>query len=100
MFMLPTSEKTMTTTTLKNHRYASALVRHYNNGDMELRSYSTTVITVRDGWLTVNGLYSATTRKHIGYFVSEYGFGTYQTAKALYTNGYKMNIQTGEVKEA
>lgn len=61
-----------------------------------LVSYTTPVITVSDGWLHVNGLYSATTRKHIGWFMREFGF-TYQLAKQLFEDNMNFNIYTGEV---
>jgi hypothetical protein len=47
--------------------------------------------------LRVYGLYSATTRRHIGAFVKEYANLTYQTAKRLYEDGYGYNIHTGEI---
>ena len=49
-----------------------------------------------EGWLHINGLYSATTRKHIGWFMRELGF-TYQLAKTLYNDNKEFNIYTGEV---
>lgn len=61
-----------------------------------LVSYTTAVITISDGWLHVNGLYSATTRKHIGWFMREFGF-TYQLAKQLFEDNMNFNIYTGEV---
>ena len=58
-----------------------------------------------DGWLEIFGLYSATTRKHIGAFVKEYVIfpngthGDYQFAKKIYNDNYRFNIATGEVVE-
>ena len=50
--------------------YAQAKVVIMPNGLTILRSYETNVAYLRpDGWLSINGLYSATTRKHIGAFV-------------------------------
>lgn len=66
--------------------------------NVTLVSYTTPVITITDGWLHVNGLYSATTRKHIGWFMHKYGF-TYQLAKRLYNDHMDFNIYTGEVVE-
>jgi hypothetical protein len=78
--------------------YAQAKVLVMDNGNTILRSYYTDVILLQaDGWLTVNGLYSATTRKHIGAFMREYANADYQLAKQLYTDGYTYNIYTGEV---
>ena len=78
--------------------YAQAKVRMlsgcYHN---ELISYQTTVAAIRDGWLYIYGLYSATTRKHIGAFMREYANSNYQLAKMLYENKMVYNIYTGEV---
>ena len=63
----------------------------------ELISYQTTVAAIRGGWLYVYGLYSATTRRHIGAYVKEYANISYQTAKELYEKKMKYNIYTGEV---
>lgn len=79
--------------------YAQACVRIYNDGTTVLQSYATDVIVIdSDGVMTVNGLYSRTTIRHISAFMAEYGHGaTYYTAKALYLNGDRMNIYTGEI---
>ncbi len=78
--------------------YAQAKVRMlsgcYHN---ELISYQTTVAAIRGGWLYIYGLYSATTRRHIGAYVKEYADIDYQLAKKLYNDGMKYNIYTGEV---
>lgn len=78
--------------------YGNVRVRVYDDGDMDLISYVTPVILIRDGWLECTGTYSRTTIRHIGKFMREYGYGDYYTAKSLYVNGLKMNIRTGEVK--
>lgn len=79
---------------------AQAKVIIMDNGNIILRSYYTDVAMIRsDGWLTINGLYSATTRKHIGAFVKEYANITYQLAKDLYFKKMAYNIYTGEVIE-
>ena len=84
--------------TLSAMPYAQATVIMYDNGYIGLRSYQTLVAMIDvDGWLTVRGLYSATTRRHIGCFVKEYANIDYQTAKRIYENGYGYNIYTGEV---
>ena len=80
------------------HEQAAAhLVYDERHNIRGLLSYSTIVITVdSEGWMTVNGLYSRTTIKHIGWFMREIG-SSYQTAKQIYIDNYKMNIYTGEV---
>lgn len=88
----------MTITTNNGHKYAKTHVINYEDGSVVLMSYTTPVIKIdRDGWLSVKGLYSMTTIKHIGWFMRERGM-TYQLAKALYTDGLQMNVYTGEVK--
>lgn len=90
-----------TTNKLSAMPYAQATVCKFDNGDIILVSYVTKVASIdAEGWLVINGLYSATTRKHIGAFMREYvPGGTYQLAKQLYTDGMMYNIYTGEVKE-
>ena len=88
-----------TTKKLNDHPYAQASIRHYDNGEIVCISYATAVVLIDgDGWLSCTGTYSATTRKHIGYFLKELQLPLcYQTAKMLYEDNMKMNIYTGEV---
>ena len=86
----------MLKTNLKSMPYAQATV--IITDEIVLRSYQTDVVIVTaDGWLICTGTYSATTRRHIGAFMREYGYGDYQLAKKLYKDGMKMNIHTGEI---
>ena len=87
---------------LKNHPYSNCSVRVLLDGSIVFTSYSTDVIYIdEDGWLYVTGLYSATTRKQIGYFLKEYVPAlTYQDIKNLYYNNGALNIYTGEIKNA
>ncbi len=88
----------LTITTLSAMPYAQATVRKYEDGTIVLQSYSTAVAYIEpDGRLYIRGLYSATTRRHIGAFVKEYANLTYQTAKRIYEDGYGYNIHTGEI---
>lgn len=86
---------------LKNHPYAQCSVRVLLDGSIVFTSYSTDVIYIdKEGWLYVTGLYSATTRKQIGYFLKEYvAFLNYYDIKSLYCNKCLLNIYTGEIKE-
>ena len=86
---------------LKNQPYAQCSVRVLLDGSVVFTSYNTDVIYIdKDGWLYVSGLYSATTRKQIGYFLKEYvSFLNYYDIKALYYNKNILNIYTGEIKE-
>ena len=80
-----------------DHKYAQAQINTYPDGSRALQSYSTIVVEIDpEGWLKVNGLYSMTTIRHIGWFMRELGF-TYQLAKTLYNDDKLMNIFTGEV---
>lgn len=80
--------------------YAQANVIR-NMGTVSLISYSTLVATISNNWLTVNGLYSATTRRHIMAFVREYApnVADFKTIKTLVEDGLKINIETGEVEK-
>jgi hypothetical protein len=84
---------------LKSIPYGQCCVEIINDNTFYLWSYRTLVAKVEKSWLTVNGLYSATTRRHIGAFMREYCKSDYQTAKKLYEDGYMLNIDTGEVVE-
>lgn len=78
---------------IPGHEYAHAYIRAYNDGQLELVSYSTVVITVTpDRKLYVHGLYSMTTRKHIGWFMRLLGL-TYQDAKASYMTDCPIDLQ-------
>ena len=85
----------MITRKLKNHEYAQARVEIEDDGDSiiyRLVSYSTHVATVTEtaaGWfLDCYGLYSMTTRKHIGWFLSDINSPfTFQDAKCSVETG-------------
>ena len=87
---------------LKNHPYANCSVRVLNDGSVVFTSYKTDVIYIdKDGWLCVTGLYSATTRKQIGYFLKEYVPQlNYYDIKSLYWADRMLNIHTDELKKA
>ena len=90
----------MTIKKLKKMPYAQAHVEIHNDKSTYLFSYVTLVAAIdKDGWLTVYGLHSQTTRKHISAFMSEYTGLDYYTAKKCYTDGYRINIHTGEIEE-
>lgn len=83
---------------LHSHKYSNCYYTTDENG-IRFVSYSTTVIVVdADGWLTCTGTYSQTTRRQIGWFMREMGFGTYQLAKMMYEDGRRYNIHTGEIE--
>lgn len=81
--------------------YAQAHIEIDDDNNTTLFSYVTRVATLTaEGWLTIHGLHSMTTRRHISAFCREYcGVIDYATAKSIYNDGYKINIHTGEVIE-
>ena len=81
-----------------DHKYAQAHMEDIPGG-IALYSYNTKVAEVRNDWLRIFGLYSMTTRRHIGWFMRELGKFNYQLAKKLYDDYKIMNIKTGEVKD-
>lgn len=88
----------MTIRKLKEMPYAQAHVEIDDNGNIFLFSYTTLVAMIdSEGWVVIGGLYSMTTRKHIGAFMREYANSDYQTAKKIYEDGYRFNMYTGEV---
>lgn len=79
------------------HKSAQCYIKEYDNGNKVLVSYRTEVVIIEENWVEVTGLYSMTTRRHIGWFMAEIG-ETYQFAKTLYENHVKFNLVTGEVQ--
>ena len=71
----------------------------FDDGGISLISYETSVVHISaNKFLTVYGLYSATTRKHISAFMAEYAAPlNYYDAKKAYEGKYSINIETGEV---
>lgn len=89
---------------LSGHESAQAQVLHIN-GVRALVSYTTTVALLNsDGWLEFTGLYSMTTRKHIGWFLKEYCKNkngicpSFAIAKMCVEDHVRYNIETGEVQ--
>ena len=87
----------MTTRKLKNHEYAQAHIEIENDGDSiiyRLVSYKTHVATVHEtsaGWfLDCYGLYSMTTRRHIGWFLDDIG-------SPFTFNDAKSSVRTGTI---
>lgn len=86
---------------LKGHESAQAQVVT-ENGISVLVSYTTVVARLdSEGWLTVNGLYSMTTRRHIKWFLEEYCNGTWFSVArdVCVKDNMRYNIHTGEVQE-
>jgi hypothetical protein len=87
------------TKVLREMPYAQAKVITTPDNNIMLQSYSTIVATIdNEGWLTIYGLYSMTTRKHLKAFCKEYcGFDMFNTIKMLANEKMRMNIHTGEI---
>lgn len=88
---------------LTRHAYANANVRITINNDIYFVSYRTVILTVaNDGWIIPNYApnCSATTIKHVGWFMREYCAPlTYHDVKKAYYGKYKINYLTGEIEE-
>ena len=85
---------------LEGHESAQAQVVT-RDGISALVSYNTVVARLdNEGWLTVNGLYSMTTRRHIRWFLAEYCNGTcFSVARDVCVkDNMQYNIHTGEVQ--
>ena len=87
----------MITRKIKNHEYAQAHVEIENDDDSiiyRLVSYSTHVATVTEtaaGWfLDCYGLYSMTTRRHIGWFLDDIN-------SPFTFNDAKCSVETGRI---
>lgn len=90
----------ITKTKLTFMPYAQATVIIDDDNNITLRSYKTDVLYLdKEGFLTIMGLYSMTTRKHIGAFMREYTPFDFAFAKKTYEGNYKINIYTGEIVE-
>ena len=85
---------------LTDHPYSQCYVSIDPKVGIRFYSYRTLVITIdNDGWLTCYGLYSATTRKQIGWFMREYCSPlTYHDVKSCYCDNIQINIHTGEIR--
>jgi hypothetical protein len=77
--------------------YAQAHIVRRPNA-IVLVSYTTEVAEIRGGCLTVKGLYSATTRKHISAFCRQFGTD-YCIAKECYLRGLQYDIVTKQFSQ-
>lgn len=81
--------------------YAQAHIEIDEDNNTNLFSYVTRVAELtNEGWLTIYGLYSMTTRKHISAFLKEYAtLLDYNSAKICYESNHRINIHTGEIED-
>lgn len=69
------------------------------DGKAVLMSYSTEAATLNtvEGWLTIDCMCSATTRRHVSAFLKEYCPAvSYYDAKAAFNGKYAINVYTGD----
>jgi hypothetical protein len=78
--------------------YGQCFVEIVDEKNFYLWSYRTLVVKVENNFVTVNGLYSATTRRHIGAFAKEYLNMGYQEIKRLYQENISLDYTTGEIE--
>lgn len=92
----------ITKKTLKAMPYAQATVIIYDDDcTIELQSYNTIVARIMLGsWLSINGLYSMTTKRHLKAFCAEYcNIHDFSLIKHLANNNLEYDITTGEIVE-
>lgn len=84
---------------LKGHDQANCYVFKTSSGKWGLCSYNTVVLLIdTDNYLECTGLYSMTTRRHIGWFLSEYfPHLNYYFVKDMAMKGYKFNLEDGDI---
>lgn len=63
--------------------YGKATEIYYDDGKIELQSYSTIVAYIKDDKAVVNGWYSQTTGRHIKDFLKQHGFRADNKAQIL-----------------
>ena len=81
----------------------AGVIKAYADGKetVFLVSYETIVAEISDNWLHVYGLFSNTTRRHIGAFLKEYAPNlSYSDAKDCVEKDWEVNIKTGEIRPA
>ena len=80
--------------------YGQCHVEIVDKNNVVLFSHYTLVAKIENGWFSIlNGLYSMTTKKHIGAFAKEYANIPYKVVKQLHEDKMMLNINTGEVVE-
>ena len=80
--------------------YAQAGIIRRADG-VQLVSYETIAAEIIGGWLHVYGLFSNSTRRHIGAFLAEYAPRlSYGDARRAYENDLEINALTGETRPA
>ena len=84
---------------LKAMPYAQVRVVNTDKG-IGLYSYRTLVSEIKGEWLYCYGLYSMTTRKHLGAFGKEFTPTIpYHIFKMCYEDDMRYNIATGEIEK-
>lgn len=87
--------------------HAQAGIQRIHNAYWLVSHITHVARVTKDGWLYVGGLYSMTTRKHIGAFLKEmkrlFAFrsdlANYATAKRCYEQGIEINLWNGDERK-
>lgn len=82
---------------LSGHESAQAGVVFMPDGSIQLWSYATMVCEIKGNFVRCHFNSTATTRKHIGWFMREYANSYYQVAKMSADTGKRVNFKTGEL---
>lgn len=91
------NEYIVKTEKFEGHENANARIVYCADGNILLKSYNTTVLALTpNNWLYCSGLYSRTTIKHIGWFMSKFG-SHYYVAKAAALSNMMVNIKTEDM---
>ena len=81
---------------LEGHKYANAHIQRYSDGIIQLWSYRTMILeyNTREKTIHCTGLYSMTTRKHIGWFMNQFFNNkyNYHDIKYIYNNNLSLLI--------
>lgn len=79
---------------LASHKYAQCHVVYFDNGIIQLVSYNTPVVEIHNNGYVYALEYfdcSATTRKHVGWFLKEYTAFDYKYFKKAVIDGYAVH---------
>lgn len=90
----------MTIAKLSSHPYSQCYVVLFDNGTIQLVSYTTPVAEIHpNGYVQALPYFncSATTRKQVGWFLKEYTAITYSYLKQAALRGCMVHAQNGDV---
>ena len=95
---------------LRDHQYSQCGITHDNSGETLLFvSYETIVCEIsKDGWFHLNGVFSVTTSKQIGWFLREWcndyshrrDLCNYPYLRKMWEKGLDVNLYHGDTRPA